>query len=222
MTVPSCRVSLEAAHQDGRPYASAKSRVSQSDQPINWLVPGLHAWPQTRVEGGDYVKTHGNPAQFETEVRLRTIACAAGCSPDFAVEEPLSLRTRALTRLAEWLPRASDEECDRMALRILRQVLALHEAGVCHRDLKVGDVVLDGDHPLLIDFDLGTAVAPSQVCFDLYGPASGVPVAPIHLAVGIADGVWWDSRDLQGLSAVFGPLSSYSGRFGRLTRHPQG
>lgn len=174
-----------------------------------WHQPGVHAVPQTRLDGEYYVKAHGNPHQFEREVSLRRIACAAGCAPDFTVEDPRSLRTRKLVQLGEWLEQASEPQRRAMALAILQQLAALHTAGVCHRDLKVGDVVLDDGRPLFIDFDLSTEVDPAQTCYDLYGPASGVPVPPIHLHFGLAEGVWWDSVALPGLSSAFGPLTVY-------------
>jgi serine/threonine protein kinase len=80
-----------------------------------------------------------------------------------------------------------------MARRVLDQVRKLHQAGICHRDLKASDIVLHGDVPLLVDFDLGTEVIPDEPCFELLGPASGIPLPTVHRVVGLIDGVWWES-----------------------------
>ena len=62
------------------------------------------------------------------------------------------------------------DETRAMAGRVLRQVQELHRAGICHRDLKADEIVVDGEQPLLIDFELGTEVDPTGPCYDVLGP----------------------------------------------------
>ena len=57
----------------------------------------------------------------------------------------------------------------------------------------------------MIDLELACAVDPAGKCFDLEGPASGVPVAPQHVAQGepyASNGVWWDSP-IEGMGRIF-------------------
>jgi serine/threonine protein kinase len=106
----------------------------------------------------------------------------------------MTIRLRLHVPLRDWLGKSTSNETKVMARHVLRQVQELHRAGVCHRDLKADDIVVDGDQPLLIDFELGTEVDPTGPCYDLLGPqASGILLPPIHDYVGLRDGVWWDT-----------------------------
>jgi predicted Ser/Thr protein kinase len=141
----------------------------------------------------EFIKRHVNPPQFDTETRLLRIAHGVGCAPAFVVEPPLTIRLPLLRTFTDWLDSANAEQKLLIARRVLAQLRLLHQAGVCHRDLKAGDIVMEGDKPLFIDFELGTAVDPGSPCYDLLGPSCGVPLPPIHAAIGLTEGVWWDS-----------------------------
>jgi serine/threonine protein kinase len=162
---------------------------------MGWLVPGLHAQAHQWQTSTEYVKAHINPPQFDAESRLLQIAHAVGCAPAFEIEAPMTIRLRLYTPLLSWLAKSTPGEIQAMAHRVLDQVRTLHQAGVCHRDLKATDIVVDGDQPLLIDFELGTEVNPFGPCYDLLGPQlSGVPLPPIHDYLGLREGVWWDTQ----------------------------
>jgi tRNA A-37 threonylcarbamoyl transferase component Bud32 len=177
-----------------------------------WMVEGLHAVPRTRPSNGEFIKEHMNPVQFKTESELLAIARAAGCAPEFEIEPPMTIRLRRHVTLTEWV-QTDRADLKAMGLLVLEQIHKLHAAGVCHRDLKLSEIVVDGDRPLLIDFDLSTEASPEQPCYDLLGPASGVPLPPIHACVGITQGVWWDTAAPQignPLWRLFGPLKTIS------------
>jgi 2-polyprenyl-3-methyl-5-hydroxy-6-metoxy-1,4-benzoquinol methylase len=73
----------------------------------------------------------------------------------------------------------------------LRELLvALHAAGIHHRDVHVRNVVRRSGRPLLIDWE--TAIhQPSDLSYDLWGPdRSGVPVPDLHRGLAPA---WWGS-----------------------------
>lgn len=82
----------------------------------------------------------------------------------------------------------------------INKLKTLHRVGICHRDLKAPDIVLNGEEPLLIDFELGTVSDPSGPCYDLLGPkASGIALPEVHAVIArlympqLINGVWWDS-----------------------------
>ncbi len=70
----------------------------------------------------------------------------------------LSQRTGAPLPPATWLP---------FALRLARVLAAVHRAGVIHKDINPGNILIshDGERPLLIDFDLATAFAEERPAF---------------------------------------------------------
>ena len=159
-----------------------------------WIVPGLHGVSAKDQTATEYIKKHIHRPQFELEARLLRIAHSAGCAPEFTTEPPMTIRTRLHDRLLERLGRGSASDTRTAASRVLSQLHRLHAAGVCHRDLKPEDIVMDGDTPLFIDFDLGAEVDPNGPCYDLIGAeASGIPLPPIHACIGLREGVWWDT-----------------------------
>jgi len=81
-----------------------------------------------------------------------------------------------------------------MGGRLYRRLKELHQNGMCHRDMHVGNVVLLDGTPLLIDPALATESDPSRPCYDLYGPQlSGVAVPADHYDYPPnRGGVWWD------------------------------
>lgn len=173
-----------------------------------WLVPGVHAVSSKRETSTEYIKEHINPAQFEVESRLLAIAHRAGCAPHFEVQPPATIRLRLHHRLTDWLNGANETDIEAMKIRLLEQIRILHGAGVCHRDLKVQDIVLDGDRPLFVDFELAAGVDPTMPCYDLMGPASGISAPFVHQIIGLRDGVWWDTPNtlVSPLSAIFGQM----------------
>jgi hypothetical protein len=161
-----------------------------------WVVSGLHAIP-TKLESDDeYIKEHLNQAQFDVEAKLLEITHEAGCAPMFVTALPRTLVLRKHETLATWILKATPVEQTAMAQRVLAHIHNLHRSGVCHRDIKLADIVLDGEIPLFVDFELGALVQPANHCYDLHGPASGVPLPQVHQVVQLFDGVWWDSPTL--------------------------
>jgi hypothetical protein len=110
--------------------------------------------------------------------------------------------------LEDWLAAGpSQDDKDSMAVRIRDLLRAVHEkAGICHRDVHVGNIVLDEqDRPLLIGPKWAVPVV-NEHCYDLEGPgASGIEVPELHVRQG-HDGVWWGSSVAhRALSEAFGP-----------------
>jgi len=62
---------------------------------------------------------------------------------------------------------------DNLAEGLAEALAAIHAAGVVHRDLKPGNVMLDGDHPVIIDF--GIAHVPDATRLTKTGLVMGTP-----------------------------------------------
>ena len=62
---------------------------------------------------------------------------------------------------------------DNLAEGLAEALTAIHVAGVVHRDLKPGNVMLDGDHPVIIDF--GIAHIPDATRLTKTGLVMGTP-----------------------------------------------
>lgn len=133
-----------------------------------------------------------------------------------AGQEPTTVwvKIEAHTPLSEWLrSHGSPPERSDMRVAIRDQLHRLHAAGICHRDVHLGNVVIDAaGTPRFIDFELATRVDPNGPCFDILGPQSGVPVPEEHRRVGLAEGVWWNqwppALGSAALARTFGPLTS--------------
>ena len=65
---------------------------------------------------------------------------------------------------------------DNLAEGLAEALTAIHAAGVVHRDLKPGNVMLDGDHPVIIDF--GIAHVPDATRLTQDRPGDGHPRVP--------------------------------------------
>jgi predicted Ser/Thr protein kinase len=62
---------------------------------------------------------------------------------------------------------------DNLAEGLAEALTAIHASGVVHRDLKPGNVMLDGDHPVIIDF--GIAHVPDATRLTKTGLVMGTP-----------------------------------------------
>lgn len=108
----------------------------------------------------------------------------------------------------EWIARDVDD----MHERILQLVREMHAQGICHRDLHVQNVVVCEGRPMAIDPQLATNADPSKQCYDLDGPASGMPIPmPHQMLAGYRDsGVWWRSS-IRGLGIMFQEVYGHLG-----------
>lgn len=109
-----------------------------------------------------------------------------------------------------------------MGERVLTVVRSMHALGICHRDLHVGNLLVDSaQRPLVIDLELACEADPSWPCYDLGGPSPEVPIPDDHarLAALVPDGVWWDAElppGMTSLGSVFGSAGEVAGRCGRV------
>jgi len=71
---------------------------------------------------------------------------------------------------------------------IVELLQRLDREGVHHRDVHPGNLVVSTDGPKLIDWE--TAIYHPAPSYDLYGPASGVPVPDIHAALASGYRMW--------------------------------
>lgn len=138
---------------------------------------------------------------------------AAGLSPAILELTETRVVTRRGRPLREWWPRADAAARARMRTRVLRLIEQLHARGICHRDLHDRNLILGaGDQPQVIDVEWACDVDPAAPCYDLCGPASGVPVPATHLSSGapFARGVCWGNplagSGYTSLGEIFGPL----------------
>jgi predicted Ser/Thr protein kinase len=77
---------------------------------------------------------------------------------------------------------------DNLAEGLAEALTAIHASGVVHRDLKPGNVMLDGDHPVIIDF--GIAHVPDATRLTKTGLVMGTPgyLAPEVIEGGASSG----------------------------------
>src|SRR5580692_1173381 len=77
---------------------------------------------------------------------------------------------------------------DALAEGLAEALAAIHAAGVVHRDLKPGNVMLNGDHPVIIDF--GIAHVPDATRLTKTGLVMGTPgyLAPEVIEGGASSG----------------------------------
>jgi hypothetical protein len=129
----------------------------------------------------------------EHERTMLAAAAEVGCAPPFTLVGHDAIRMPRLTVLTKWLETASADDKQMIAHSLIACIERLHCAGICHRDVHRENIVLDGARPLLIDFELSAGVDPSCPCYDLLGPASGVPLPSQHEFLGLVHGIWWDS-----------------------------
>ena len=86
-------------------------------------------------------------------------------------------------------------QIEQLRRRLIELIRAVHALGICHRDLHDGDIVLDGDRPLVIDVDLACDVDQHWPCYDVYGPSDLIPVPKAHLEVGARPDLPTGSKD---------------------------
>jgi hypothetical protein len=145
----------------------------------------------TRVwRDGDYVFKQ---RAWEPERTMMAAAVEAGWAPPFDVVGQDVIRMPYLTPLEHRLREADAAERGALARAVLACIDGVHAAAMCHRDVHRDNFVLDGAKALLIEFELACNVEPARPCYDLIGPASGVPVHERHTFLGVTEGFWWDS-----------------------------
>lgn len=160
-----------------------------------------------------YTRESRSLASHKRVVCFQTRLADAGLAPKITSDAYPFIEMERGTPLSEWLKSPAAEDRQIMRARLMTLVRGVHAAGICHRDLHIGNVMLSADgSPLAIDLEHGLDVNPQGPCFDVWGPSSGLPVAPAHVQIGgtLAEtGVWWDAplslMQVTTLGSKFGP-----------------
>lgn len=163
-----------------------------------------------------WLRTPDGDRYYQLELGILCDLQATGLVPeliDFGQEATTTwVRMEALVPLESWVEANPGPDARAgMRDRIRAQLRGLHRAGVCHRDVHIGNVVVDScGVPRFVDFELAARVDPEGGCFDLVGPDSGVPVPREHAEHGLPGGVWWNqwppALGSWALARTFGPL----------------
>ncbi|MBM2614837.1 diguanylate cyclase [Actinoplanes sp. LDG1-06] len=141
-------------------YESARTRVVRI--PAHGAGRGVI---RKELRGADAVER----CRREREILLRLagvegVARLAAGAPD---DTTLLLVDEGDRSLADWL-RAGRPPIGAVidvAARLADVITAVHAAGVTHKDINPANVVLDGDRPVLIDFELATTAAEERPGF---------------------------------------------------------
>jgi tRNA A-37 threonylcarbamoyl transferase component Bud32 len=167
--------------------------------------------PYNEFVGDRVIRRYPWPNHVDAEFLLR--ASEVGCAPPVMDQGPLAISMPRLTNFETWLSTADNEARRRVGASLAQVIHRLHAAGVCHRDLHVGNVVLEGARPYLIDFELAAWSDPSLRCYDFVGPNEAIDLPVAHRRVGLLDGVWWDSPTpfVRTLRAALGPVATIDG-----------
>jgi hypothetical protein len=148
---------VHLAHDpEGRPVA------------VKVLRPGVAGDPDARRRLG---------REFETMRRVRSPFVAAVIDADVTGEVPYVV-TRyvagpSLDQMVAATGPLRGQPLERLAWGLAEGLAAVHAAGVVHRDLKPGNVVIAGGTPVLIDF--GIAQAPDATKITQTGMFMGTP-----------------------------------------------
>jgi len=144
-----------------------------------------------------------------------------GLAPEVVSADSEQILARWHEPLHCWRAHHSRDEWIDMGLRVFSRVKELHSHGVCHRDLHVGNIVVQDGQPLFVDMEFAAASDPAKPCYDLIGPErSGVSVPRRHAEQPNANqhGVWWDAEnsEVKTLGHAFGSLQDLSERLANL------
>jgi len=137
-------------------YESARTRIVRLPGVIRKELRGSDAAERCRRENAILQRLRGVPGVPRT----------AGKSPG---DTDLLLVDAGGETLAERIRSSGGTpQIDRMlgiAVRLANIVGAVHAAGVVHKDINPANVLLDGDEPVLIDFELSTTAAEERPGF---------------------------------------------------------
>jgi len=159
-----------------------------------------------------YIRSFQHP---DEETFLRRLS-TGGLIPEIFDWNEGNVAMRKGIPLNEWLVTSDRSTRDAMRAATLALIHDVHSAGICHRDLHSGNIVILDDRPLAIDFGLATEVEAAWPCYDISGPSKWVPVPHAHAVQGGVigtTGVWWDAaKDPNWPSdPYYGPLGTIFG-----------
>ncbi len=124
-------------------------------------------------------------------------AAATGLAPEILAQDQGTVTYQhAGTTLKRWWElNEAPETREAMKSRLRERIEQLHEAGICHRDLRSENLLVDEEGQIrFVDFLLAERVDPAGSCYDLDGPSERIPVPEAHAQQpGHEGGVWCDS-----------------------------
>jgi hypothetical protein len=193
------------------------SRRAGKPQGDNASMPLPHAYD--RGVSGGWHRTTVRPGRDAARiVKWARLLADNGLGPEVGSVSDNTFETREERELQGWLVSASEPEVAPMGRRVFALVCSMHGLGICHRDLHLGNLLVDSaQQPLVIDLELACEIDPRWPCYDLGGPSAEVPVPLDHarLASLIPNGVWWDAElppGMTSMGSVFGSLGEVAGR----------
>ncbi|MEV5409594.1 serine/threonine-protein kinase [Thermopolyspora sp. NPDC052614] len=158
------------------------ARDLRTEEPVVVKVLGRDLWDGAMPHTDDGLRLRSELLQrFERERRLLHTLRGPGIPTlihyDFGVGEPyLVMEHIAGKNLREFLNRNRPPLCATaaIAVRMAETLQRVHTAGVIHRDLKPGNVLLTDDgHVYLIDFGIALPTDPEATRYTEYGQTPG-------------------------------------------------
>ncbi len=154
-------------------------------------------------------------ARFQREAEIAAALDHAHIVPVYAVGEEGGfsflamkwLSGPALDQLESSLP---PRDVARIGLAIARGLHAAHETGVIHRDIKPGNIMLDGDTPFVLDFGLARGASDLTLTRRGTVPGTLLYMSPEQLRAGHSGGVLDGRTDVYSLGATL--YQAVSGR----------
>jgi len=150
---------------------------------------------------------------FNKEIRFYSLLKGHGITPNIVNqnEKELWFELEFGLPLVHHMFATEVHNRDRSEMRdkIVSQILKMHSLGVAHRDLHNRNVVVIGNEPRFIDFELSAEVEKGldeKFSYDLYGPNQYIQPPPEHQRMGISVNWGTPKNQIRGLGVDYGDI----------------